>query len=211
MIGRIWQKLVAFFQGLFGRRSNKRSRSSIAAIAPAEAPKPLENADYEFLFMQLLEGVAHGWQQQRVLKFISDLEGRTTETQWVEWLRGFGEKLLTSPAPNQELALRMLALSEIGCGELGEVAGAIATLMLQRQEVTTMVEPENELSSTLNFANEAFGDVENQAQAITLDQLWELLQQDPDLVQQLAELLQIDTTDPEIIIQTLINQANNAS
>jgi hypothetical protein len=38
-----------------------------------QPPPPLTDTDYEFLFTQLLERVAHGWQQARVLRFFEKL------------------------------------------------------------------------------------------------------------------------------------------
>ncbi|MGA9382325.1 MAG: hypothetical protein WBV73_26495 [Phormidium sp.] len=213
MIGRIWQKIVQFFQRLFGQSRSKRSKSDLKAIKKQiQPPKPLENADYEFLFMQLLEGIAHGWQQPKVEKFFAELDDRTTEAQWVQWIRGFGEKLLASPAPNQELALRMLALSEIGCGEIGDTAGEIGLQLLQRQEKPLIETPESyNHSSTLFLAVDEAGNFGDQPQTISLEQLWELLQQDPELVQQMATLLQINTDNPEEIIRVLMNQSSGAS
>jgi len=212
MIGRIWQTIVEFFQRLFGRSDRKRSKSSITAIKKQiQSPKPLENSDYEFLFMQLLEGITHGWQQLRVEKFFAELDDRTTEAQWVKWINGFGEKLLASPAPNQELALRMLALSEMGCGEISITAGEIGLQLLQRQEKSIIQTPQNPADSTLFIAVDEAGNSGDQPQTISLEQLWELLQQDPELVQQMAALLQINTDNPEEIIQVLLNQSRDAS
>ncbi|HEY9296243.1 MAG TPA: hypothetical protein VIQ31_07710 [Phormidium sp.] len=179
----------------------------------------MEKTDYEFLFMQLLEGIAHGWQQPRVEKFFAELDDRTTETQWVQWLRGFGEKLLASPAPNEELALRMLALSEMGCGEISNTAGEIGLELLQRQG-SSLIETQQDFiatsqnqadSSTLFLAVDEAGNYSDQPQAISLEQLWELLQQDPELVQQMATLLQIDTDNPELIMRTILNQSSGAT
>ncbi|MFB2895943.1 hypothetical protein ACE1CI_23785 [Aerosakkonemataceae cyanobacterium BLCC-F50] len=208
MIGRIWQKIVQFFQRLFGRSDSKRSKSSITAIKKQiQPPKPLENADYEFLFMQLLEGIAHGWQQARVEKFFAQLDDRTTQTQWVQWIRSFGERLLALRAPNQELALRMLALGEMGCGEISETASEIGLELLQRQEKPIIQTPQNPAASTLFVALDEAGNLSDQPQTISLEQLWELLQRDPELVQQMAALLQINTNNPEEIIRALMNQS----
>lgn len=211
MIGRIWQKIVQFFQRLFGRSGSKRSKSSRAAIKQqVQPPKPLENADYEFLFMQLLEGIDHGWQPPRVEKFFAELDDRTTETQWVQWIRGFGEKLLALRAPNQELAMRMLALGEMGCGEISDTAGEIGLHLLQRQEKPLIQTPETySPSSTVFLALDEAGNFADQSQTISLEQLWELLQQDPELVEQMAALLQINTNNPEEIIRVLMNQSNS--
>lgn len=212
MIGRIWQKIVEFFQSLFGRRGSNRSKSSMKAIQKQiQPPKPLENSDYEFLFMQLLEGIAHGWQQSKVEKFFAELDDRTSEAQWVQWIRGFGERLLASPAPNQELALRMLALGDMGYGEISDTAGEIGLQLLQRQEKPIIQTPPNPAASNLFLAVDEVGNFDEQPQTISLEQLWELLQQDPELVQQMAALLQINTDNPEEIIRVLMNQSSGGS
>ncbi|MBE9229994.1 hypothetical protein IQ264_31840 [Phormidium sp. LEGE 05292] len=176
-----------------------------------QPPKPLENSDYEFLFMQLLEGIAHGWQQSKVEKFFAELDDRTTEAQWVQWIRGFGERLLASPAPNQELALRMLALGDMGYGEISDTAGEIGLQLLQRQEKPIIQTPQNPAASNLFLSVDEAGNFDEQPQTISLEQLWELLQQDPELVQQMAALLQINTDNPEEIIRVLMNQSIGAS
>lgn len=211
MIGRIWQKIVQFFQSLFGRSGRKRSKSSLTAIKQqVQPPKPLENADYEFLFMQLLEGIAHGWQQPKVEKFFAELDDRTTEAQWVQWIRSFGERLLASPAPNEELAMRMLALGEMGCGEISDTSGEIGLQLLQRQEKPlTEISNAYDQSPTFFIGVDEAGSLPDQPQTISLEQLWELLQQDPELVQQMAALLQINTDNPEEIIRVLMNQSNS--
>lgn len=212
MMGRIWQKIVEFFQRLFGRRGSIRSKSSIKAIQKQiQPPKPLENSDYEFLFMQLLEGIAHGWQQSKVEKFFAELDDRTTEAQWVQWIRGFGQRLLASPAPNQELALRMLALGDMGYGEISDTASEIGLELLQKQEKPIIQTPPNPATSNLFLALDEAGNFDVQPQTISLEQLWELLQQDPELVQQMAALLQINTDNPEEIIRVLMNQSSDAS
>ena len=213
MIGRIWQKIVQFFQRLFGRSGRNRSKSNLTTIKQQiQPPKPLESTDYEFLFMQLLEGIAHGWQQSKVEKFFAELDDRTTEAQWVQWIRGFGEKLLASPAPNQELALRMLALGDMGYGEISDTSGEIGLQLLQRQEKPLIETPQAySPDSTLFLAVDEAGNFADQPQTISLEQLWELLQQDPDLVQQMAALLQINTDNPEEIIRALMNQSSGTS
>lgn len=47
---------------------------------------------------------------------------------------------------------------------------------------------------------------EGEYQTITIEQLFELLQQDPSLRQNIAQQLGVETDDPEIIIQAVVNQ-----
>ncbi|HEY9695150.1 MAG TPA: hypothetical protein V6D15_23355 [Oculatellaceae cyanobacterium] len=133
MLQGIWKSLVNAFQSLFGSGTSQKPTVSLLRNEP---PPALEDADYEYLFMQLIEGVAHGWQQQRLLKFFDALEHRTTQEQWFAWLRRFGDRLLTSSVPNNELAARMVQLGEIGCGEIGVMAYDIGMQLLTQQDST---------------------------------------------------------------------------
>ncbi|AFZ12269.1 hypothetical protein Cri9333_1374 [Crinalium epipsammum PCC 9333] len=133
MLQGIWKSLVNGFQGLFGVGNTQKST---ALLLPSQPLPPLEDADYEYLLMQLIEGVAHGWQQQRILKFFDALEYRTTQEEWLAWLRRFGDRLLTSSVPNNDLAARMVQLGEIGCGEIGVMAYDIGMQLLTRQNPT---------------------------------------------------------------------------
>ncbi len=74
----------------------------------------LTDGDYEFLFNQLLEGIAHGWHQVRIAKFFQQLEERGEVQKWVAWLKRFDQKLPTSPNPIQrQLGARMIRLGEL--------------------------------------------------------------------------------------------------
>ena len=74
----------------------------------------LTDGDYEFLFNQLLEGVAHGWHQVRIVKFFDQLGERGETEQWVAWLKRFYQKLPTSPNPIQrQLGAKMIRLGEL--------------------------------------------------------------------------------------------------
>lgn len=213
MLRRMWQAVVRWFRRLLGldtpRRLRRRQRialSSSTAQPDRVEPPQLVDADYEFLFMQLLEGVAHGWPQERVLKFLGDLEGRTTEAQWLAWLRRFGERLLASPAPNNELAARMVRLGELGCGQLGEVAYEIGMQLLLRESRQA---PTKQTPTPLPVQETPIQEPEavEEAQPVTLDELFGMLQQDEGLVQQIADQMGIDTSDPQMLIQALLNKA----
>ena len=92
---------------------------------------PLSDAGYENFFMQLMDGIGEGWQQAQVLEHLGN---RIHDQFFISWLKRFGrDRLLKSPAPNHELATRMVKLSEIGCGEIGEIAGEIGTQLLARE------------------------------------------------------------------------------
>jgi hypothetical protein len=129
MLKKIWQSFVRWFRKLFGRGAGA-SRDRL--VSTAELP-PLDDTDREYLFMQLLEGVAHGWQQPRAIGFFNKIRQRVRKSEWLEWLDRFGNNLLNAPVPNYELAGRMVQLSELDCGEIGDLAGEYGVRLLNRQ------------------------------------------------------------------------------
>ncbi len=133
MLKRIWQRMVKWFRRWFG--FGRKQKPTLPTIHQ-QPPSSLTDTDYEFLLLQLLEGVAYGWQQARILRFFEVLSERGKQELWVAWLRHFGERLLASPVPNNELAARMVQLGELGCGEIGEVAYEIGMQLLIRPTQT---------------------------------------------------------------------------
>lgn len=99
-------------------------------MAAIEALPPLDDVDREYLFMQLLEGVAHGWQQPRAIGFFNKIRHRVRKSDWLEWLDRFGSNLLDSPAPNYELAGRMVQLGQLDCGDIGDKAAEYGSRLL---------------------------------------------------------------------------------
>jgi tetratricopeptide (TPR) repeat protein len=223
MLKGIWQWLKGLFQRLFGTSpqasTNRRERQT-----EVEAPPPLADSDYEYLFRQLLEGVAHGWQQDRVLRWFETLKGRTTETEWVAWLRRFGERVLASPAPNNELATRLVQVGEMtqslpSLATIGEVAYDIGRQLLIRQTSGTVWEYDGpDAQATAPLPPQAVPTQETEqinqealpTETITLDELMVRLQQDDNLRQLVAQQLGIETTDPLVIIEELMHQFDTA-
>jgi tetratricopeptide (TPR) repeat protein len=223
MLKGIWQWLKGLFQRLFGTSpqasTNRRERQT-----EVEAPPPLADSDYEYLFRQLLEGVAHGWQQDRVLRWFETLKGRTTETEWIAWLRRFGERVLASPAPNNELATRLVQVGEMtqslpSLATIGEVAYDIGRQLLIRQTSGTVWEYDGpDAQATAPLPSQAVPTQETEqinqealpTETITLDELMVRLQQDDNLRQLVAQQLGIETTDPLVIIEELMHQFDTA-
>lgn len=210
MLRRIWDAIASWFRRLLGQdtpeRRRRRASLSSATATPRQANlPPLGDADYEFLFMQLLEGVAHSWPKERISKFLGDLQGRITDEQWTNWLRRFGERLLASPAPNNELATRMARLGELSTTPLGNTAYEIGMQLLLRE--TRQPTPVESLPPPLPVQAPIEEEELDAPQPVTLEELFDLLQQDESLVQQIAAQLQIDATDPQAIIQELINKS----
>jgi hypothetical protein len=121
----LWRSVVRWWRSLLGSSPRK------AAVVATELP-PLTDPDYEYLFMQLLEGVAHGWQQPRVVRFFHKVKQRAPKSQWLAWINSFGYRLVNSPAPNEELARKMIQLSELDCGEVTSLAGEFGHQLLGR-------------------------------------------------------------------------------
>jgi hypothetical protein len=121
----IWRSIVRWWRSLLGASPNR------ATLVANDLPL-LSDPDYEYLFMQLLEGVAHGWQQPRVIKFFHKVKQRAPKSQWMAWLNGFGYRLVNSPSPNEELARKMIQLSELDCGEVTTLAGEFGHQLLGR-------------------------------------------------------------------------------
>jgi tetratricopeptide (TPR) repeat protein len=74
----------------------------------------LSDADYEFLFNQLLEGVAHGWHNRRIVKFFNQLGDRGKQEDWVIWLERLRTKIITLPIQSKrQLGTIMVRLGEL--------------------------------------------------------------------------------------------------
>ncbi|NMG11166.1 tetratricopeptide repeat protein [Brasilonema sp. UFV-L1] len=119
-----------FFRYLFRK---KQTRSRYPTEGQKIVPPPeLTNADLEFLFTQLLEGVHQARGQAWALKYLQRMENRISNERWINWLLSFGEKLLTSPAPNNQLAEQMVQLGELDIGVIGDLSYDIGIRLLTR-------------------------------------------------------------------------------
>lgn len=233
MLNRLLHWLFRFFQRLFGKKQT--SSSSVADVQFEPAP-PLTDTDLEFLFSELLEGVHQARGQAWALKWLDNIEHRISTQRWLEWLQRFGEKLLASPAPNNELASRMVDLGELEVGEVGDAAYDIGMRLLTRNvsepvweyegpdaikttpppeqtnkatELETL--PKKELPTDPAPPAELETVPEEELQTVTLDELFVMLQQDEGLRQQISQQLGIETDDPQLIVQELFNQFQAAN
>ncbi|MDF5711843.1 MAG: tetratricopeptide repeat protein [Nostoc sp. S4] len=114
MLQRLWRWLKRFFQRLFANQQTRPLREQ-RRVEPAQR---LTDAEYESLFFELLAEVDRGSTQGEVKAFLDGK--RINKAHLVEWLRGFGERLVGSP--NDELARRMVRLGELSIGEVSDVA-----------------------------------------------------------------------------------------
>jgi tetratricopeptide (TPR) repeat protein len=225
MFRQIWQWIKGLFQRLFGGGTHlpNRGRQEAGTTQDASTLKRLDDSDYEYLFRQLLEGVAYRWQQERVVQWFEGLKGRVTYAEWAAWLRRFGERVLASPASNNELAMRLVLLGEQlqpipSLQEIGEVAYDIGRQLLNRDSSSAAVweyeGPDAEFTSAappLTLTDQGGEPTQPEAadvETITLDELFVRLQQDPNLLQLIAQQMGIETNDPQVIIEAVINQFN---
>jgi len=237
MLNRLLHWLKRFFQRLFGKKQT--SSSSVADVQKEPAP-PLTDTDLEFLFSELLEGVHQARGQAWALKWLDNIQHRISTERWLEWLQHFSEKLLASPAPNNELASRMVDLGELEVGEVGDAAYDIGMRLLTRNvsepvweydgpdAIKTTPPPEQTNQATENTAEletlpkkelptnpapPAESEIlpEEELQTVTLDELFVMLQQDEGLRKQISQQLGIETDDPQLIVQELFNQFQAAN
>ncbi len=231
MLKRLANWFKKFFQRLFGtkQQSSQNLRSS-SNNSPSSPPPPLNDTDLEFLFAELLEGVHQARGQAWAEKWLLNIEHRVPEQRWVEWLNKFGDKLLAATNPNNELASRLVQLGELGVGEVSNVAYDIGMRLLTRNQAEPIWEyagpdaaiedaelPQASAQKTESLVQEeqsglAPSDTEEEGeyQTITLEELMDLMQDDVNLRAQIAEQLGIETDDPEVIIQALVNQYHTA-
>ncbi|BCL35819.1 hypothetical protein [Nostoc sp. MS1] len=211
MLRRLVQWLKSFFQRLFGGGKKKTAVRTSPTATKQPAP-PLSDTDLEFLFTELLEGVHQARGEAWAVKWLQNIENRVTTAQWVDWLKRFGEKLLASSSPNNELAARLVQLGELGVGEIGDVAYDIGMQVLSRNQGEPIWEydgPDLDSTNVLYTEESVSATEENpegEYQTVTLDQLFIMLQQDDNLRQQIAEQLGIETDDPQAIVETLMSQ-----
>ncbi|QIR38707.1 tetratricopeptide repeat protein [Tolypothrix sp. PCC 7910] len=139
MLRRLIEWLKNLFQLPF---SNQKagSRTTARGYGVTKSPPELTNADLELLFTQLLEGVHQARGRQWALKYLQRMEHRIPDERWIDWLLNFGERLLNSPAPNQQLAARMIQLGELGVGRIGELAYDIGLTLLKRNSASSYEE-----------------------------------------------------------------------
>ncbi|MEH2156626.1 CHAT domain-containing protein [Nostoc sp.] len=116
MLKRLWRWLKRSFQRLFDNKQTPPLREQ----TKVEPPKQLTDAEHESLFLQLLTEVNDGLSRGGAKSFLA--AKRINEAHMVQWLRGFGERLLASATPNDELARRMVQLGELNIGEVSVVA-----------------------------------------------------------------------------------------
>jgi len=215
MLRRLIQWFKGLFRSLFG---GQRTPANVRDNMPEKPAPPLTDTDLEFLFTELIEGVHQARGKDWALKWLHNIENRVSTERWVEWLQRFGQRLLASPTPNNELAARLVQLGDLGVGEVGNVAYEIGMQLLTRLDsepiweydgpdaVNTTLHSQNNSPVQEEVSQSENVSTEEATQTVTLDQLLIMLEQDQNLRQQISQQLNIETDDPQLIIQELINQ-----
>ena len=208
MLGKIWQWLKSLFKKFLGLFSQPHLDSSETQPISESLP-PLTDTDYDFLFGQLLEGIAQGWQSERVQKFFDELGKRGNPQLWQEWLKRFGERLLASPTSNDELAQRMVRFSEVtrslsSLESLGTLANNIGTQLLSRDNSEAIWEDDGPDAGVSLQAAQA--SLEKNQDNDAISELVVKLQEDPNLLATVAQQLGVQTSDPRDVIRTMVNQ-----
>ena len=207
MLRRIWQWLKSLWEKFLGLFSQPQIDTS-ETKSPSESLPPLTDTDYDFLFGQLLEGVAQGWQPEKLQRFFDELGERGKPEVWQEWLQRFGERLLASPQPNDELAQRMVRFASLTRSlpfleSLGNLANNIGTELLSRDNSGAIWEYNGPDAGFSPLPQPSLGEnKENEA----LENLVIKLQENPNLLATVAQQLEIQTTDPRIVIQAMVSQ-----
>lgn len=123
------------------QQSNSNSNQSHQDVLKPEVTSlaqisGLSDADYEFLFNQLLEGIAHGWHDHRIIKFFNQLGDRSEQADWVTWLERFRVKLLKLPIQSKRqwgtmmIRLGELTQSATEVNQIGEAAHRLGKELL---------------------------------------------------------------------------------
>ncbi|NES01408.1 MAG: tetratricopeptide repeat protein [Okeania sp. SIO2F4] len=207
MFRRIWQWLKSLWEKFLGLFSQPQTNSSETQPL-SQSPPPLTDTDYDFLFGQLLEGIAQGWSPERVKNFFDDLGDRGKPELWQEWLQRFGERLLASPKPNDELAQRMVRFAHLtqslsSLQILGTLANNIGTELLSRDNSGAIWEYDGPDAGVSPAPQPSLGEnQENEA----LENLVVKLQENPNLLATVAQQLGIQTSDPRVVIQKMVSQ-----
>ena len=100
------------------QQSKKLSQVESDSLKPEELTRSpmltLSDADYEFLFNQLLEGISHGWHDRRIVKFFTSLGDRSNQKDWVAWLERLKVKASALPSQSKrQLGVMMIRLGEL--------------------------------------------------------------------------------------------------
>ena len=172
-------------------------------------PSQVKDADLEFLFHQLLEGVVNGWQQNRISQFLEKLEGKISLDVWLNWLQRYREQLISSPAPNTQLAARMIMLGEITASlpfvrAIGDSAYEIGEQLLNRAENHIISESTPEYTTITQTSV-----IEDEDSSSWGEEILSLLPDTPHSTVDTAQNLELDSIDPSVIMAEIAEQTQS--
>ena len=148
---------------------NKTGDDSSATADSLTQENPLRDDDYEFLFNQLLDGVAHGWHLGRIVKFFELLEPRGSITGWINWFEQFETRVVYSNDPaKRRIGAIMMRLGELiqSREELEKIAvishrigkklyvGNVAELIWEYDGVDTVIAEDRGITENPGVADE---------------------------------------------------------
>ncbi len=210
---RFWQWLQRLLAPFLGTEAATASQSS------TQDASPLSDTDYEFLLSQLLEGIAHGWHEGRVLKFFQQLGDRGRTKDWVNWLERFEVNALKSPSnlpPHSPLAARLLRLGELAQAfpqiiPIGQQAHQIARQLYARQAPVQQPQVMWEYVGPDVVQSPESSTSEPPQDDLSMNDLREQLQVNDQLAQNFRHDLGLsEDASPETIVQALMQQFNTA-
>lgn len=183
---------------------------------------PIKDADLEFLFYQLLEGVANGWQESRIEQFFEKLEPRISVEIWLGWLQRYRNQLLKSAETHTQLAARMIILGEKTAilpflRGIGDLAYEIGKELLNKNKNNNLVDSLRTLNNKKIPAvpENKNPEKENLKQEIktptSLGEFLSLLQKDENFASEIARQLNLDSIDPGLIIAKIVEQTESDS
>jgi tetratricopeptide (TPR) repeat protein len=227
MLQKLWQWLQKLWHNFFAyaqknsrkkvvtSKYNQKASLKTSSSLTSNSPK-IQDKDLEFLFNQLLEGVINGWQNSRIEKFFHKLEARVTIDEWLSWLRRYESKLLSTSAPNYQLAARMIILGENTASvnflnPIADLSYRIGEKLLNRGSNNSLVESlRSHLVSSLSESEGNQSSTSVSGTKSSLGELFFLLQKDRAFAAQTGLKLGLHTTDPGLIIAKLV-EINNTS
>ncbi|MBD2184983.1 CHAT domain-containing protein [Aerosakkonema funiforme] len=145
MFKKIGRWLKRLWQQLFLPSRIRRDNTPATAKAGKRKAPRRSDAEYESLFLQLLDREGENPSRQNIKSFL--FTKLVDEDELAAWLRGFGSKLLESPESHRKLARRMVQLGKVAGGELGDVAGEIGRELLGNSETQTSIVATSVISS----------------------------------------------------------------
>ncbi|NCO76115.1 MAG: tetratricopeptide repeat protein [Cyanobacteria bacterium] len=169
----------------------------------------VKDSDLEFLFQELLKGVANGKQESYIEQFFENLQPKITVEIWLDWLQRYRNQLISSSAPHYNFAARMIILGEKTASlpflrAVGDLAYEIGKELLNRSSFTDSLPSHVHQDSTVNNINH---DDENSQPPVSFGDVLSLLQEDSEFAENTARQWGMDTLDPGMIINKIVEES----